>query len=63
MIFPNVEIHERLVIRDGIPVCADGTPLAEYLASLGFKEGQEVSLIDRAVLRDVCAAVYLNVCA
>ncbi len=43
-------IGDNLVIRDGVIATRDGRPLGEYLASCGFKDGMDVSLVLRQTL-------------
>jgi len=41
---PLSVINERLVIKDGVIACRDGTPLAEYLKQF-FQEGDSVNVL------------------
>lgn len=55
---PLKAINDRLIIKDGVIACRDGTPLAEYLKDF-FKEGDTVSIITReAMLRLNAEAEY-----
>ena len=59
----NDPAPERLVIRDGVIACKDGTPLAEYLAGQGFKDGDPVVLVHLDGYRFLQQAYYMNGCA
>jgi hypothetical protein len=46
---PLKSIGENLIIKNGVIVCIDGTPLAEYLQKF-VKEGDKVNVVKHEVL-------------
>ena len=53
----------RLIIKDGVIVCKDGTPLAEYLAAQGFEDGDPVVLMYLDGFRLLQQVYHMNGCA
>lgn len=59
---PLKSIGENLIIKNGVIVCIDGTPLNEYLSRF-VKEGDKVNVIEHKALVELNNQAFYTICA